>query len=700
MWQQFGDDRPVMPARILCSSAAAWWRIWGPGVCRICLATAFTVLTLRASDSSQQSAGGSAADLKRLSLEDLSRIEVTSPTKAPTDVSQTSMAIYVITGEDIRRSGATSIPEVLRLAPGVEVARIEGSKWSVGIRGFGSRLSRSVLVLIDGRTVYTTFFAGTYWEVQDTLLEDIGRIEVIRGPGGTIWGPNAVNGVINMITKSAKDTHGTLVSLGGGSEEQGFFNFRHGGGNGRNLNYRVYGKGFTRSPEFHSDGRNFDDWRAAQTGFRVDWNKTDRDAITFQGDLYKVEAGQSVQAVTYTPPFSRIVDATAPLSGGNIMGRWTRTLSEGNEVAVQAFYDRTNRFEANFGENRDTADIDFLQRSRITARQQLIWGLGARFSAGRATEIVSGLTFDPLDRTDHLLTGFLQDEIEVVRNRLFLTLGTKALRTNFTGLQFEPSARLLWTPTGRQTFWTAYTRAVRTPSRAERDFYLSGYITTTADGSPFFARFNANRNFQSEQLNGYELGYRRLVRRNLYIDVASFYNHYDDLFSQEITGGPFVETTPAPTHVLLPAQFGNGLFGTTTGIEVAPEWRPTEAWRLRASYSYLNMRLDKVAGGSDVGTAPGLQRSSPRHQGVFQSAYDLSKTLQFDLTYRYVSALPGQRVPSYSTGDARLGWRLGTQLELSFVGQNLLQPSHPEFLGESGLVGIRRSAYLKLTWLK
>ena len=659
----------------------------------------FSPCTSRAAELPQKSESAASA-LKRLTLEELSQIEVISPSKAPTEVSRTAMAIYVITSDDIRRSGVSSIPEALRLAPGVEVARIEGSKWSVGIRGFGSRLSRSVLVLIDGRTVYTTFFAGTYWEVQDTLLEDIDRIEVIRGPGGTIWGPNAVNGVINIITKNARDTQGMLVSAGGGNEQQGFFGFRYGSGNGRNLNYRVYGKGFTRSPQFHSDDRNFDDWRAAQTGFRVDWVKSERDAYTFQGDLYKLEAGQSVQAVTYAPPFSRRVDSNAALSGGNIMGRWTRVFSEGNEISVQAFYDRTNRLEANFGENRDTADIDFIQRSRLPARQQFLWGLGARVSNGRATEVVSGLTFDPLHRTDSLLTGFVQDEFELVRQKLSLSLGSKILRTNFTGVQFEPSVRLLWTPTTRQTFWTAFTRAVRTPSRAERDFSLSGYIATTADGLPFIARFNPNRNFTSEKLNGYELGYRRLLLRKLYVDVASFYNRYHDLFSQEITGSPFVESSPSPTHLLLPAQFGNGLFGSTTGVEVAPEWRPTEVWRLRASYSYLNMRLDKVAGGLDVGTAPIIERSSPRHQGVFQSAVDIASNLQFDLTYRYVSALAGQGVPSYSTGDARLAWHVNRRFELSLVGRNLLQPHHPEFAGESGLIGIRRSAYIKVTWIQ
>jgi iron complex outermembrane receptor protein len=641
------------------------------------------------------------AALKSLSLEELSQIEVTTLSKQPVKIFQTPAAIFVLRGEDIRRSGASTIPDALRLVPGVEVARIDANKWSVGIRGFGSRLTRSVLVLIDGRTVYTPLFDGTYWEVQNTPMDDIDRIEVIRGPGGTIWGPNAVNGVINIITKDTKDTHGMLASAGGGNEEQGFFNFRYGGGNGKGLNYRIYGTGFTRGPSVHPDGRNFDDWRAAQTGFRMDWQKNDRDSFTLQGDLYREEAGESVQATSYTQPYSRIVDANALLSGGNIMGRWKRTLGEGNDIQLQAYYDRTNRTEANFSDVRDTFDVDFLERFRLPARQQVSWGLGARVDPVTNTEVVSGLTFDPPQRTDYLLTAFVQDEIGLVDHRLSLTLGTKFLRTNFTdgGVEFEPSARLLWTPSQKQTIWAAFTHALRTPSDAEANFNLSGYIGTAANGVPYFARFNANPNFASEQLNGYELGYRRLVSSKLYVDAAGFYNHYHDLFSEDLTGPPFVETRSGSTHLLLPAQFRNGLRGATKGVEITPEWRPSGGWRLRGSYSYLHMNVDKSPGSGDVGTAPGIRGSSPQHQVTVQSALDLSTKLQLDLTYRYVSALPGQLVPAYSTGDARLGWRFSRSVELSLAGRNLFQPSHAEYGTDPGpLVGIRRSVYATITW--
>jgi iron complex outermembrane receptor protein len=616
------------------------------------------------------------------------------------------VAIYVLTGDDIRRSGVTTIPEALRLVPGVEVARIDGSKWSVGIRGFGTRLSRSVLVLIDGRTVYTPLFAGTYWEVQDTLLEDIDRIEVIRGPGGTIWGPNAVDGVINIITKRTSDTLGTFASMGGGSEEQGFFNARYGGDDGHGLTYRVYAKGYTRGPEEHPDHDNFDDWRGVQGGFRMDWTGGNRDAFTLQGDAYKQEDGERVSLSTYTPPLTENVDGNAALSGGNVLIRWKRTLSDTNDFQVQAYYDRTNRYEPNLGENRDTFDVDFLERTKVSARQQLSYGLGARASDGRFMEVASGLVFTPAHRLDYLFSGFVQDDIGLVGNKLMLTAGSKILRTNYTGFEFEPSVRLLWTPTDKQSFWASFTHALRTPSDAEEDFYLSSYIGVASNGLPFFARFNANPDFAPEQLNAYELGFRRLFGRNFFVDVAGFVNHYHDLFSEDITGPlsiestlPFPSTTPPPTYVLLPAQFRNDLYGWTKGVEIAPEWRPTKSWRLRGSYSFLQMDLQQTTAVLGAGVSS-VEGSSPRHEVSIDSSLDISRKLQLDLIYRYVSALTAVSAPAYSTGDARFAWHLHPRLEFSVVGRNLFQPYHVEYAGDPGPpVGIVRSVYASLTWV-
>ena len=632
-------------------------------------------------------------NLKQLSLEQLGQIEVTTASKVPVKASRTPAAIYVITQEDIRRSGATNIAEALRLAPGVEVARVDSNTWSIGVRGFESTLSRSVLVLIDGRSVYTPLFAGVYWQVQDTLLEDIERIEVIRGPGGTIWGANAVNGVINIITKRAQETHGTLVSTGGGNIDQGFVNFRYGAGNSKGLDYRVYGKVFTRGPEFHPDHQQFDDWRMGQTGFRTDWDPHNHDRLTLQGDIYSGDAGQRVGITNYSPPSMTDVQQNAELSGGNLLGRWERELGSGSNMQLQTYYDRTNRKQPNFDESRDTFDIDFIHQLTLPGRQDFLWGLGARLSSGNASTVVPTVVFTPNHYTEKLYNAFIQDEIPIVGDQLSLTVGSKFLHNNYSGFEIEPTARLLWTPSSRQTVWGAVTRAVRTPSRIEEDLQITALL---AANPPTFLRVIGNRKFSSESLIGYEAGYRSLVGPKFHVDFAFFYNNYDNLLSVE-PGAPFSESTPPPPHTVIPFLFRNGLLGHTTGFEIAPDWTPTRTWRLRGSYSYLHIDLQKSGGSLD--TSDSTQGSSPHHQVAIQSSLDLPKKLEFDQTLRYVSALPAQLVGAYTTADVGFSWHVARSLDLSVVGQNLFQPHHPEFGGDPGsLVGIERSAYIKLTW--
>lgn len=670
------------------------------GRCVLSLGLALLVLSTESTAAATSSSEDQTNALKQLSLEQLGNIEVTTVSKEPETVWKTSAAIYVITHDAIMRSGVTSLPEALRLAPGVEVARIDNDSWSIGIRGFGSRLCRDILVIMDGRTVYTTLLAGTYWEVQNVVMEDIDRIEIIRGPGGTIWGPNAVNGVINIITKKANETQGASVSAGGGSVEQGFFSSRYGGKRG-NLDYRGYAMGFNRAPQFHSDGDNFDHWRALQGGFRMDWAQSPRDGYTLQGDIYDQRAGESEVSTTYAPPYSQVVDRAAILSGGNVLGRWTRMTGDGENIELQAYYDRTNRYESNFADIRNTFDLDYLQRLNLPWRERLTWGLGARFSHGYEPEVVSGLTFTPNRSTDRLLSAFLQDDIGLINDKLSLSLGTKLLNTNYARFEMEPSARLLYTPTGTQSLWAAYTHAVRTPSAAEREFNLAGYLDTTYDGYPLFARFNANPNFRSEQLNGYELGYRRLLGKRLYLDTAAFYNHYSDLFGEEVTGSAYIEYNPPPTHALIPAQFGNDFVGTTEGIEIAPEWDVTKYWRLGGSYSFLEMHIKKATTALEIEPVTDIQGASPQHQLFIDSGFNLPKAISVDLIYRYVSALPALQVPAYSTGDVSFGWKINSAFRLSVVGQNLLQPHHPEFNYDPGpLVQIKRSAYAEITWHK
>jgi iron complex outermembrane recepter protein len=647
----------------------------------------------------EDTSGQTEQSLKNLSLSELGNIEVSSVNKEPQQLWKTPAAIFVITQQDIQRSGATNIPEALRLAPGVEVARISSDEWSIGIRGFGSRLSRSVLVLIDGRIVYSPLTAGVYWEVQDYVMEDIDHIEVIRGPGGTIWGPNAVNGVINIITKSTKDTQGGLVSAGGGNSQVGFGEFRFGGSHGPNMTYRAYGKGFAWAPQWHANGVNYDSWQGGQAGARMDWVHNTRDTFTLQGDAYYQAAGQDVGASNYNPPANYVLDGHAHLAGGNVLWRWRRALGDNKDFQLDAYYDQTTRHELNFGDVRNNFDVDFIDRFPLP-RQEISWGAGAYISHGHEINIYGGLFFNPDHITDQYYTAFLQDEITVVKNKLSLILGPRFQQTNYTGPIFEPSVRLLYTPTPTQTLWAGYTGAVRTPADVERNFYLSSYVGPTPSGLPLFARFNANKNFQSERINGYELGYRRLIGKNFYVDIATFFNQYRNLLSEDLAGAIFVENDPAPTHLLLPAEFGNGLIATTEGGEIAPQWHPKPYWRITGSYSFLEMHVKKAPGSQDFGSAPIVQGSSPQHEVLIQNNFDLPKSITADIQVRYVGKLPALSIPSYWTGDLSLGWSPSKQLRFSVVGQNLFQPYHFEYSYDPrGPVGIERSIFARVTWL-
>ncbi len=637
------------------------------------------------------------ADLKSLSLEELSRIEVTTVSKEASSALRTPAAIHILTQEDIRRSGATNIPDLLRLVPGVEVAQIDSAKWAIGIRGFQGRLSKSVLVLIDGRSVYTPLFAGVYWEMQDTMIEDIDRIEVIRGPAGTIWGANAVNGVINIITKNAMNTRGTLASAGGGNVEQGFLAARYGAGDSR-FSYRVYGRGFTRGPQFHPDGREFDDWRRAQGGFRADWNPNPRDSVSFIGNAYQTVAGSKLAISTYAPPSVTNLEENGYFSGQNVVSTWRRTLGNGADFQVRGYYDRTDRQDLNYREVRHTVDLDFIHHAPA-GRHDLIWGAGLRVSPSRFFQTVPTVDFLPHTQTYSTYSGFVQDAIDLVPNRLTFTLGTKLEYNTFSGFEFQPSGRLAWMPAENHLLWAAATRAVRTPSRIEEGFR---YSLLAVPAIPLYYRLIGDGGFSPEQLVGYELGYRTYIRRGGFISVNSFYNRYDDLLSVENLP-PAPESSPPPLHLVLPLYLRNGIRAESAGVEVASLWDLRSWWRLRASYSFIHLHAGRKATSNDASTVAQLEGDSPAHKAAIQFFFTLPRSLELTLTYRYVSALPApdQHVPAYHTGDARLSKRLGREFELSLTGQNLLQPSHPEYAGDPGLlIGIRRSAYIQLTWMK
>jgi iron complex outermembrane receptor protein len=529
------------------------------------------------------------------------------------------------------------------------------------------------------------------------MIEDVDRIEVIRGPGGTIWGANAVDGVINIITKSSKETHGLLLTAGGGNLDQGEVGFRYGGITGRGVNYRVYGKGFTRGPEYHWDRRNFDDWRMDQGGFRADWSNGTRDTLTLQGDLYNGDAGTKVGLTNYSPPSNVSVEQNAELSGGNLLGRWRRVISGSSDVELQAYYDRTNRSQANFAEGRSTLDIDFIHHLVVSHRHDFIWGLGARWSSGNASVVVPTVSFIPNQLTDKLYSVFVQDEISILGDQVSLTVGSKLLHNIYSGFEVQPSARLLWTPRPKYAVWLGVTRAVSTPSRVDEDVQLTSF----AIAKPLtFIRLTGDRKFFSEQLVGFEAGSRTLVTPKLFLDVAAFYNDYNHLESIE-PGAPFLETSPSPSHVVIPLLFRNGILGSTNGIEIAPEWTPTKWWRLTGSYSFLHMDLRKEANSASLGSAASTEGSSPHHEVVIRSLINLPAGFEFDQTYRYVSALSARLINGYGTVDLVLDRHFSHHVEISIEGQNLLQPHHAEFGGDpGGLVGIRRSAFAKITWQK
>jgi iron complex outermembrane receptor protein len=639
----------------------------------------------------------SSQDLTQLSLEQLGDVKVTTASKEPEEVWQTPAAIYVITQEDIRRSGATSIPEILRLAPGVEVARIDSDHWAVGVRGFGGEFSKSLLVLIDGRSVYSPLFAGVYWQVQDTMLEDIDRIEVIRGPGGTIWGANAVNGIINIITRSADDTHGTLSPWGGGDVDQGIGAVRFGAATGKGFNYRVYGKGFIRGHEFHPDGVNFDDWRMGQVGFRTDWSKNSRDTFNVQGDMYEGLDGERVEVSSYSPPSASIVNYPPHnTSGGNVVARWRHQFNEHSDIESRDYFDRTSRFSPQLDETRNTYDLDFLYHFVPTERQDALLGVGARWSHDDITNIFPTLTFTPPQETDRIYSWFIQDLIGITPKSLSLILGSKFEHNNRSGFEIQPNCRLMWMPTSHQTLWAAVTRAVRTPSRLDQDLQLTDFLVVAPP--PIYLRVVGSKNFRSEHLLGAEVGYRTLIVRNLYLDLSLFRNEYNDLYGYG-PGSEYVETSPSPAHLILQEPLANALKGDTSGGEIAPDWKPADWLQVKGSYSYLHLYVHDKPGFSDDQNTVSDNGSSPNHQALLQALFNLPGGFELDPTYRFVSSLPAQKVTNYNTGDVRFGWHSAHNWGLSVVGRNLMQPHHAEFGSDvNTIVGIKRDVFATIKW--
>jgi iron complex outermembrane recepter protein len=637
------------------------------------------------------------SELKQMSLQDLMNIEVTSVSLRPEKISQSPSAIQVITGDEIQRSGASNLPEALRLADNLEVDQKGSHQWGVSARGFNTDFSNKLLVMIDGRTVYTPLFSGVFWDQQDYLLEDIDRIEVVSGPGGTLWGANAVNGVINIITKSAENTQGLYLEGGGGTQLQDFTGLRYGGTIGSNIFYRAYGKYFSEGDEALTNGNDASDsWKFGQGGFRIDANASPADALTLQGDYYNGSENDPTGNMAGT-------------NGGNILGHFSHTFSEKSDISLQLYYDRTHWYDptpARFGgannstllapagvfkDDLDTYDASMHYRLQLGDRNRIVWGLGYRFTRDQNVNSPF-VAFEPTPLDQKLYSGFLQDELSILDN-LILTAGSKLEHNDYTGYEVEPSARLQWNFIPDQMLWAAVSRAVRTPSRVDRDEQIP--LPAFAPlGIPYLQVDTST--FVSETVIAYEIGYRAQLNPMVTTSLSTFYNDYNDLRS----------TSETPLKVF-PFFFQNNLTGQTYGAELTIDLQMLQWWQLHAGYDFLKELIHVKPGQIDLSNALN-ETADPENQASLRSSMNLPQNIEFDLNFRWVDKLPTNNngvveyVPSYAELDARLGWRPIDKLEISIVGQNLLHDRHLEYFVSppSPTEEIRRSAYAKISlWL-
>jgi iron complex outermembrane recepter protein len=636
----------------------------------------------------------SVLDLKKFTLEQLRDIEVTSVSRGEESLSKAPAAVTVVTGDDIRRSGATTVPDALRGVPGIQVARERSDAWALSARGFSSINSEKLLVLSDTRSIYTPLFSGVLWDVQDYLLEDIERIEVIRGPGATLWGSNAVNGVINITTKNAKDTQGLYVVTAAGTEEHATIGARFGGSLGDRGHYRVFAKYFDRDASAVPAGASRDDWNMGQVGFRADWDTATRDTLTMQGALYSGEAGLIGPSIRVAGRQGPQGDLRAQLGGGNILGRWRHRSSNQADLQVRVYYDRTHRDDPSFVDDLNTFDADIQQRFAVGRLHEFTGGAGYRFTNN--TNTGKGIfNLEPPSSGDHLVSGFVQDQIRV-SDVVRVTIGTKLEHNDFSGAELQPSVRAAWDVRPRQLFWTSVSRAVRVPTRLERDISID--VPSPVPGLVY--RLLGTGDFDSEKLVALEAGYRWQALSTLIIDAASFHNRYTGLASLE-AGTP--ATDPSDGRIVVPIVNQNLNDGNSSGLEIQATFDPLPTWRVSVSSSTLVVNID--AGGLDINRGALLDGASPRHQLGIRSALDLPRNLQFDAMLQHVTALrhlpqslTGEGVPAYAELDLRVAWRGWPHAEISVVGQNLLHDEHPEFGLAATRGNIQRGFYAKIAW--
>lgn len=614
-------------------------------------------------------------DLLDKELTELMQMEVTitSVNKRPQKLSDTASAIYVITSEDIKRSGATNIMETLRMAPGVIVSRIDQNHYAISIRGFNRQFQTKLLVLIDGRTVYSPSFGGVFWESQDAMLEDVDRIEIIRGPGAALWGSNAVAGVINIITKNSRSTQGFLIAAGAGTEEKGFASVRYGGKAGENFNYRVYGKYRDRDSGHRTDGTPaFDDKLIRQGGFRAEWFPGEYDEITFQGDYYnfELEREEINHFNSFSSPFVAPLRGIETKSGGNGIIRWVRDLGDDSSIKVQAYYDRV---ESNSDSSPhslvEQTDLEIQYDFHLNPTNFVSLGMGYRFTVFDIEEDIS-LNFP--NRDTHLFGLFINDEITLIPNELNIIIGTKLEHNEFSGLEVQPNLRAVWKPKPNHTIWGAVSRAVRIPTVSEE-----GLISNSGNPTvPVVFRVTGDGRSDAEELLAFEVGYRTQITPKLSLDVTGYANYYENLI--ELTMGvPFVELSPGPPHGVAPLIFDNALEGEVFGVEVNGEWSPVPYLRLMGGYTFSTVDLRSTSG--NVIPAGLSAEDDPQHLFNFRSYLNISDTVEFDTLLYFRGKNDNRMLPSHTRLDLRLAWKPVSKVELSLIGQNLLSNHHPEF---------------------
>jgi iron complex outermembrane receptor protein len=579
------------------------------------------------------------------------------------------------------------------MVPGLQVARMEANKWAITSRGFNGRFARHMLVQVDGRTVYSPLFSGVYWEAQDMVMEDIERIEVIRGPGSTMWGANAVNGVINVVTRSSHDTLGTLVSIGLGTEERLFTSVRHGAKLAPDVYLRVYFKGFDRDDGTVEHDVAHDAWHANRTGVRLDWIATGKDTLSVQGDYYVGEAGQLL-SVPDTESVVRYIEEDVDMTGANLLLNWRHTMGARSDLSLRGYYDFISRKEYTFGERRHTVDMDFQHRFPAS-RQEIVWGAGYRLSSDELRPSAFQ-TYTDDAAMDHLFSAFAQDEITLIRNRLRVSLGSKVEHNDYTGFEFQPTVRCVITPGVRHAIWAAVSRAVRTPSRIESTMHLERMLSRPNMeffGSPtLWAVINGSAEYASESVIAYEAGYRLQATRSLYFDIAGFYNDYDRLQTVE------------PTTFSPPVQFSidNKMKGESFGVEISTDWRLLPSWSIEVSYAYIDLHLSPESDSRDIFTAKTFEDDIPHNQASLRSKLNLPGCVELDAGVRYVDPIAIEAVARYLEMDMRVCWHITDNVSLSLVGQNLLDSHHyeygPSFLMTTQSTEVERSIYVKSTW--